>query len=1134
MIQKVVLAVIGILGTSFLLSPKAYADEAVLNTSRHGAFGRLHFIWPEETGYQAKITGSTLEIIFAKPLDSDVSFLASNLPDYISSATLSKDKKKLSANLTKPFSLRAFSTGNTVFADLIGTGIPLPQKTEAPKAPAVPATPKLDIRTGNHSDYTRLVFAWDKKVPYRMEKSSKEIAIIFPFSADFNRSKLSASLPAELRPFTVRKLKDGMKIAFPLPTGTTVKDSILDNRIILDFVRTPPKVSEPKKPIELAPVPVPPEPKKPLTPPEPAEAKDTKPANEEKVTQASTPAAEQPSAQPEATVKSAEPVAVPENEPPAPLAAPIAQTTQEEIATPAEEIFSLEEDDSELPSEDSVPAPIAAASLSFQQGPESAVAVFKNNGYLWVVFDQAYPVDLNLLRRLGGDIVKEIIQFPSNTATIIRIIVDPRYNPSVRREGTLFILDLMMQPLQPNFALEVTPQADFGMGSRLFIPVTGSSKALTVYDPVIGRNMQVVPVLPLGRGINRLHSYPEADILPSVQGLAIIPKAEDVEARNSNTGVSLLRRNRDFVMSRNASVAPTLRSGTLSEVLNVKEWGYVTPENFKEKREKMQTLPMEVAPAKKDLGRLEYARFLFANNYIPETLGILKVIAKDSPELEATPAFKALRGAANFLMYRYKDAIADFNDPFFANDDDIALWSAAAKVYTQNPADSLPVLKANMSTLRDYPDWLKIKLAFAGLEAAAAAEDELAIQNFLEFTTGNSATSYQKAGNDYYKGKLNQITSAFGTAISNFEKAEAANSRYYRALSARERIKIMQLTEALTPAQAAQELEKLRFAWRAEDYELGILNNLVDLYIEAKDYPQALRTMKDISISFGSTPAGKENTKRMNKLFLDLYLNGKADETPPIKAIALFEEFKELTPPDKRGNEMIRRLADRLVAVDLLEQAADILSRQLSGTNLNAEERSLTGTRLALVRLLNKEPLLALQALDTSENPNSSPSLQQHRKYIRAKALADTSKTKEALALLSGDTSSEANSLYTEILWTEKRWADVAEALRKTIKKPESRKGITTKEAQDILYWVTAMKLAGQERGVARARQNFIPYMKKSPYYDAFNLITSPIKSGVGDYRSLADDIKSIEGFKDFATSYSGRIKDSSLSGVIN
>ena len=39
---------------------------------------------------------------------------------------------------------------------------------------------------------------------------------------------------------------------------------------------------------------------------------------------------------------------------------------------------------------------------------------------------------------------------------------------------------------------------------------------------------------------------------------------------------------------------------------------------------------------------------------------------------------------------------------------------------------------------------------------------------------------------------------------------------------------------------------------------------------------------------------------------------------------AMFYEFRELTPIGRRGDELIRRLADRLASIDLLDQAAEL------------------------------------------------------------------------------------------------------------------------------------------------------------------------------------------------------------------
>jgi hypothetical protein len=61
-------------------------------------------------------------------------------------------------------------------------------------------------------------------------------------------------------------------------------------------------------------------------------------------------------------------------------------------------------------------------------------------------------------------------------------------------------------------------------------------------------------------------------------------------------------------------------------------------------------------------------------------------------------------------------------------------------------------------------------------------------------------------------------------------------------------------------------------------------------------------------------------------VFEDLFLSGKADALPAIEALALYYDFSKLTPIGRRGDELIRRLSERLVAVDLLDQASELLA----------------------------------------------------------------------------------------------------------------------------------------------------------------------------------------------------------------
>ena len=58
-------------------------------------------------------------------------------------------------------------------------------------------------------------------------------------------------------------------------------------------------------------------------------------------------------------------------------------------------------------------------------------------------------------------------------------------------------------------------------------------------------------------------------------------------------------------------------------------------------------------------------------------------------------------------------------------------------------------------------------------------------------------------------------------------------------------------------------------------------------------------------------------------------MSADGDAMPAVEALGLFYDYRELTPIGRRGDEMIRRLTDRLVAVDLLDQAAELLQHQV-------------------------------------------------------------------------------------------------------------------------------------------------------------------------------------------------------------
>src|SRR5207253_8997661 len=97
------------------------------------------------------------------------------------------------------------------------------------------------------------------------------------------------------------------------------------------------------------------------------------------------------------------------------------------------------------------------------------------------------------------------------------------------------------------------------------------------------------------------------------------------------------------------------------------------------------------------------------------------------------------------------------------------------------------------------------------------------------------------------------------------------------------------------------------------------------IYSETARYPESRAAARGATRLQANSEAYRLGQDEASALFTQILLSAKGDELPPIEALGMFYEFRELTPIGRRGDEMIRRLSDRLVAVDLLDQAAELL-----------------------------------------------------------------------------------------------------------------------------------------------------------------------------------------------------------------
>ncbi|HBO58367.1 MAG TPA: hypothetical protein DD624_00440 [Alphaproteobacteria bacterium] len=779
-----------------------------------------------------------------------------------------------------------------------------------------------------------------------------------------------------------------------------------------------------------------------------------------------------------------------------------------------------------------------SVSLSFPWTRMTAAAAFRRQGYLWLVFDRKGNFNFDTELKIYKDIIYEIVQIPHSKATILRLVTAPGYNPSLRREGLLWVVDLMVQPLRPKKNLDLILQRKTPFGPRIFIPMDETPEIIPLIDPEVGDLFYIVPVFALGKGVSNRRSFVDAVFLPSAQGLALVPNTEDLSLYSSSSGLEIrgpaggMRFSSEDMMSYLAR--KKINKNPLEQLLDVGVWAINADDRqFLPILKEMQKAVAFSSDKEKPVKRLLLARYWFANGFYPETLGILKTIAFDAPDFAKQNAFVALRGAANFMMQRYREALADFSAEGLQGDDAVKYWKAAAMAgLSGKPQQYLPPMRENMAVLTAYPSAVKTRLALAGLHAAIAAGDEFSVQNFMEAAVNDENSKAVNTEIGFYHSLWQEINGMYSMAQKEMKQIADGTDYYYRAMAGLEFLRMDERSETMTPEQRIEELERLSYAWRGDDFEYNLMTMLVDAYQKQKNYAQMLYTLKGMQVRFADLPESKKIPKLMSDLFAKIYLTDEGDSLPPIKAIALFDEFRDLLPKGERGAKIVRRLADRLIAIDLPDKAAELLEQQLTQPIGNTE-RGLVATRLALVRLLNREPAAALKALNVSENAAFSPKTARQRRHIKAKALADLKRIDEAVELLEDDDSDAAKQLRAEIFWQAQIWDKAADALKLLIKRPSADVPLTKEEAQRVLNWAAALRLAGRTKVVLRLRENFMPHMQKTDLAQAFDFITTAPQQGVMDYRRVADEVKAAENFNTFAKGYIDLLKTKGLSEAV-
>ena len=188
-------------------------------------------------------------------------------------------------------------------------------------------------------------------------------------------------------------------------------------------------------------------------------------------------------------------------------------------------------------------------------------------------------------------------------------------------------------------------------------------------------------------------------------------------------------------------------------------------------------------------------------------------------------------------------------------------------------------------------------------------------------------------------GRKEDALAAYQTAADSWDRPAAAQGKL-RAVALRYALGDLKREDVIS------QLETLTTIWRGDETEVEALQILARLYTEEGRYRDLFYVMRTAMAAHPNSDMTRRIQDEAAATFGALFLTGKGDGLPAIDALALFYDFRELTPIGRRGDEMIRRLADRLVSVICSIRPPSCCStRSIAGSRARRVHRSPPGSR---------------------------------------------------------------------------------------------------------------------------------------------------------------------------------------------
>ncbi|SFV30815.1 hypothetical protein SAMN05216456_1139 [Devosia crocina] len=1065
---------------SLSVAMAAAQEQAQFFATQEDGFGRVVVSFPdldEMPEYAMRMSNGVLSLDFAEPVSMVLPDVTAIMPEYLSVARIDPNGTGLRMGLRTTLNFNRTEAGTKLFIDLLppdwqGPPPALPpdviaemeqkrarvalRADQARKARVVAEeNPRASLRIGHNPTFLRLQFDWTIPTAGVFEQTGEQGALDFEWPVDIDLRELETALPAEIVSVKNTVTADGSEVGLRFAKGVTPR-----------FFATGP--GQYVLDIDL-------------------EGREL----------------------PQIAAAS--------------LAAGLPAVSHNEGGEVTSAARALAPLDAVAPSEITPFVTMLGSTVRvvFPFEQDTPAAVFRRGDSVWMVFDTLsgirVPDDLKDLSVIS----REFVANTSGNTQVVRIDLAQDRLATLGSEGQAWVLslgDVMMAPTEP---MALNRRRDMRGEFEMVADVVRPGRVHDFQDPLVGDTLKVVTAYPPARGITRSLDYVDFTAMQSVHGLVVRPKAEHLEVALDNAEAvisvhdGLQVSSTDTLRQDLSSMVPSQRASFIDFDPLVQP----NPGLFSAERGKLETAAAASEGRARDAARLDLANYLTANGLAHEAIGILRVMESTVRNEDLLNKVHLSGAVASIVAGRPRDALVHLDQAALDQDIDALFWRAIARSHNGDFRGARADAIQAYSIIDTYAPWAREMFLLAATRAAVEEHYADQAREMIGDVVFASLSENQVAEFNLLSGRIAEAEGRLQSAVDTYGQVIASEQRQWRAEAVYRTLQILDQEGRLDVARGAQTLAAEALLWRGDALEASMQGMLADLYFRQGQYRQGFESVMAAVASDPESNQVQALSDRAQGMFNDLFLNGLADSVGPVEALSIYYDFQQLTPPGARGDEMIRNLARRLVRVDLLPQAAELLQYQLDN-RLRGVARTQVASDLAVIYLAEHKPAEAMRVLIDTRLPDLPESLTRQRRILEARAMLDGGRDQLALDLLRDMSGQDVELMRIDAHWSAKRYAQAGQMIEALYGSSPAGVPLAKPARMALLQAGVGYVMTNDPSGLARLRSKYADAMVASPEWPMFDYITGPVQANSTEFRQVAAQIASVDGLETFLAAY--------------